>query len=156
MKITRNLPCFPSFHKYNTEMLKAVYSFNQRITSNDILFEEVPCLCKNEVFALIASADRYGLIQSTVICNRCGLVQSNPRMTPECYRVFYESDEYRRLYDGSAFDYEKFYTSGRGNSIYETLLRHKQLKKSDSVLEIGSGGVEPTTIHRKGPVRAWI
>lgn len=149
MQITDKLININLFHErgrhyleLDDTQLKAVSDFNRRILSSRIPFEEVPCLCGNDKFSLVASIDRYGLIQSTVICKKCGLIQNNPRMTAQYYRFFYESDEYRRLYDGDNFvnNYETFYSDGRGDSIYQTIIEHKNLKKIKSVLEFGTGG----------------
>lgn len=43
--------------------------------------------------------DRYGINQQTVICKKCGLVYSSPRLTTESVRIFYESDDYRKIYE---------------------------------------------------------
>ncbi len=149
MQVTDKLIHIKLFHKQGRHYLKlddtqakAVSDFNQKILSKRIPFEGVLCLCGNDEFSLVASIDRYGLMQSTVICKECGLIQSNPRMTEAYYKFFYESDEYRRLYDKDDFieKYEAFYTDGRGDSIYQTIIKHKSLKEIKSVLEFGAGG----------------
>lgn len=149
MLIAGKLIDIKPFHEYGRHCLKldeaqiqAVSEFNNRIQNKEIVFEEVPCLCGNDQFSLVASVDRYGLIQSTVLCKECGLMQSIPRMTKEYYQFFYESDEYRRLYNGNDFVHsvESHYTDGRGDAIYQTITRHKNLDEIKTVLEFGAGG----------------
>ena len=149
MPITEKLTNINLFHKYgshylklDTSQLKLVSDFNKKIISKLIPFEEVPCLCGNNIFALIASIDCYGFFQSTVICKKCGLIQSNPRVKTEYYRFFYESDEYRRLYDGDNFIacYESFYHDGRGDKIFDRIVNYRNLETIKSVLEIGAAG----------------
>jgi 2-polyprenyl-3-methyl-5-hydroxy-6-metoxy-1,4-benzoquinol methylase len=121
--------------------------FNHRIQSGQIPLEWVPCLCGNNdetQTCLLAKEDRYGLLQPTVICKKCGLVQSNPRMTAEGYEHFYTSDHYRRLYEGDNYNqkYLDSYNSGSGSVILKAvgLTRKKPVGHDDRVLEIGAGG----------------
>lgn len=62
-------------------------------------FESYACECgaTEEDFDVLAEKDRYGLKSRTVICRRCGLVMTNPRMTQESYDCFYDT-EYGKLY----------------------------------------------------------
>jgi 2-polyprenyl-3-methyl-5-hydroxy-6-metoxy-1,4-benzoquinol methylase len=149
MKIIERLTRIRRFHEYGSHFLdldvmqsRAVEDFNRRVLNGEIPFEEVPCLCGNDQFSLIASTERHGLIQSTVICVECGLVQSNPRIKATYYRYFYESDEYRKLYDGNHFieNFQSFFTDDHGNHIYHAIIKHKPLKEINSVLEFGAGG----------------
>ena len=65
----------------NKSQLDVREKLNEKIRTNNILFEDVPCLCGSNDSDLICSIDRYGLDQKTVICRDCGLIRSNPRMT---------------------------------------------------------------------------
>ena len=114
----------------NYKQKKFVKDFNNK----ERQFEMVKCLCEGNDFLLIADIDRYGLKQNTVICKRCGLVLSNPRMTENEYRDFYTEDIYRNIYDPSP-DYENFYKAE--NDIYKLVSR---FKNSVLVLEVGAGG----------------
>lgn len=121
---------------------KLIENFNQKVLSGKIKFEEVDCLCGNRYFHLLAGIDRYGFIQSTVMCNRCGLIMSNPRMTEEFYQKFYKSDEYRKLYDGLNYltKYESNYSDGRAIPIFKSVTAVKPANKISSLLEFGAGG----------------
>jgi len=134
----------PGYHciKLSDFQQKAVSEFNKKILAKKLLYENVLCLCGKDKFSLVAGIDRYGFIQSTVMCKNCGLIQSNPRLTPEYYCNFYESDSYRRLYDGEDFvrDYELIYKDGRSEVIYQTIIKYKDLNEIKSVLEFGAGG----------------
>src|ERR1039458_2116410 len=74
------------------DQLQHVNKFNLNVEGGRIAFESVPCLCGSCDFTLLASYDRYAMRQSTVVCVGCGLIQSNPRMTPQAYADFYSSD----------------------------------------------------------------
>ena len=78
------------FLALNKSQLDIRNKLNKKIQNNDIQFEDVSCLCGRNDSDLICSFDRYGLDQKTVICRDCGLIRSNPRMTEEEYRYFYE------------------------------------------------------------------
>lgn len=121
---------------------QAVASFNADLAAGSIETEAVDCLCGTDEFSLIATVDRYGLSQSTVICTACGLIQSNPRLTSGEYERFYASDRYRLIYEGS--DYlalaEDRYTLGYGESIYTGVADTVDVAHVGTVLEFGAGG----------------
>jgi SAM-dependent methyltransferase len=122
--------------------VESVRAMNQRIRASDIPFETVACICGGTDFQQIAGTDRYGLLQPTAICTSCGLVQSHPRMTDDAYRHFYESDEYRRIYEGEPFPQkcETNYTDSRGKALFSKLARYREASSIGSVLEVGAGG----------------
>lgn len=124
------------------DQVAAVAAMNEKIERSEIPFECVDCPCGSSRFAGLACSDRYGLIQSTVICTRCGLVQSNPRMTESAYRRFYESDEYRVIYEGDRFldACQAHYLDGRGNAVYERVTSYRPATQIRSVLEFGAAG----------------
>ncbi len=121
---------------------RLVREFNHNITSNRVVLEEVPCLCGGKDFELIASVDRYGILQRTVLCINCGLIQSNPRMTMAQYKDFYSSDLYRRCYEGDdylAIDSRK-YSDGSVQHIFEAIDKIKKIGPGTTVLELGAAG----------------
>ncbi len=123
--------------------LNLVKEFNSNIAKNKVLFEEVPCLCGCLEFELIASVDRYTILQKTVICTNCGLIQSNPRMTRDQYRDFYSSDLYRRCYEGE--DYiqtlgNRKYEDSSVIHIFEAVDKVRKITPGITVVELGAGG----------------
>jgi len=119
-----------------------INKFNKDVLSGKISFETISCLCNNKEFSLIASVDRYSMLQKTVICTKCGLILSNPRMTEQQYRIFYTSDVYRNCYESHNFlkKYKSFYNLNYGKIIFDTVCKVKNLENIHSVLEIGAGG----------------
>ena len=128
--------------KLTNTQIAHVERLNQKIEKGSITFETIECLCGCESFDIIASVDRYSILQQTVICRKCGLVQSNPRMTESDYRNFYESDEYRNIYEnGSLKQYTQYkYEENPGRKIHEKIVNHKPLSEISDVFEIGAGG----------------
>ena len=132
--------------KLNKLQLDVLNKLNKKIQNNDIQFEDVSCLCGRNDSDLICSFDRYGLDQKTVICRYCGLIRSNPRMTEEEYRYFYESDTYMLLYDGEnteeyfrkKFDEPDKYLND-GKNILERMKQFKKVDESVNILEFGCG-----------------
>jgi 2-polyprenyl-3-methyl-5-hydroxy-6-metoxy-1,4-benzoquinol methylase len=120
----------------------AILEFNAKVQKGEIQFESVACLCGSRKFVHLAGYDRYGMSQSTVVCENCGLVQSNPRMTPDEYARFYSSDTYRRCYDSSDYleKYEARYSPRTGQYIFQEVHKVKTVKSGVSILEIGAGG----------------
>ena len=59
-----------------------------------------PCLlCGERGHRLLAERDRYGLPVRTVVCEGCGLLRSDPVLTPPSLASFYAS-HYRALHEG--------------------------------------------------------
>ena len=81
---------------------------------NDFLaypFESVTCnLCGADDTKIIATRSAYGIPLNTVICNRCGLIYHNPRMTLEGFKKFYEHD-YRDLIKSSIAPEVSFFSA---------------------------------------------
>ena len=134
------------FLDLNKSQLDIRNKLNKKIQNNDIQFEDVSCLCGRNDSDLICSFDRYVLDQKTVICRYCGLIRSNPRMTEEEYRNFYESDTYRFLYESEnieeyfrkKFDEPDKYLND-GKNILERMKKFKQVDESVNILEFGCG-----------------
>jgi len=126
----------------STKQKKHINEFNRDVLEGKIEFEKVNCLCSNDEFSLLGDVDRYSLLQKTVMCTKCGLIQSNPRMTEKEYERFYSSDRYRNIYEPeNSFErYKPLFTSLTGNFIVEAVSKVKDLEKVNSVMEIGAGG----------------
>lgn len=113
-----------------------------RLESEDYPFENFACECgaTEEDFDVLAEKDRYGLKSRTVICRKCGLVMTNPRMTQAGYDIFYDK-EYGKLYrDQDAPDDAYFARRVEyGKTIYDYLQENYD-KSFQNVLEIGCAG----------------
>jgi len=122
--------------KLNESQKNAIIEFNQR----NFEYENVPCIvCKSNDYEILAEQDRLGLKNSVVICKECGLVRTNPRMTQQSYKKFYELD-YRKINEETNEPtnqiFDRLYRSGKG--IYENIqsaIDHSIEKKF--VVEIG-------------------
>ena len=121
---------------------RLVREFNEKVKTGAIEFEYVPCLCGSNVFDLVASVDKFSMLQQTVLCNKCGLIQSNPRMTKEEYADFYTSDLYRKCYESENYlqIYENKYIEDTARHIFDEVNKIKKVDSNCSVLEIGAGG----------------
>ena len=126
----------------NSEQRQYIEQFNNAVSLGTVKFEAVPCLCSSKEFDLIARYDRYSMRQDTVMCTKCGLILSNPRLTEEEYARFYETDTYRKCY--TSIDYlntcRKKYNSTTGQHIFNAILKVEELNQIKTVMEFGAGG----------------
>lgn len=118
----------------------------QKVNTGVYKFEQVDCpVCGQQHFHALGEKDRYGLYFPVKVCTNCGLIQTNPRMTPEAYNEFYNS-EYRPLYEGrpeaSPEAFQLQYQRGTRILAYLAQFWSKPAEES-FVLEVGcgSGGV---------------
>jgi SAM-dependent methyltransferase len=104
--------------------------------------EEVSCYCGESNGHEIALRDRYGFEVRTLLCMRCGLFRTSPRMTAESTQAFY-LDDYRALYTDGRMDLLSFheFCLRRGRNIIDTM--PNLLARIDTVFDIGcaSGGM---------------
>ncbi|RXG33507.1 hypothetical protein [Methanohalophilus sp. WG1-DM] len=106
--------------KLNKLQKEMVCQINENIKQHTYNFEHVPCtICNNKDFTNLSEKDRYGLYMPVVICKKCGLIQTNPRMDQQSYNQFYDT-EYRKLYVGTEEPTNDFFTSQfeNGERIY--------------------------------------
>ncbi len=123
-------------------------SVDEKVSLGTYKFEEVDCcVCGRKNFKILSLKDRYGLFCPVVICQQCGLVQTNPRMTKESYGFFYNC-EYNRLdrvyFETPEPQFETFFQAqySRGESIHSYIKNKNILIKPMSemfVLEVGCG-----------------
>tara|TARA_Y100000310_G_C20567540_1_gene756293 strand:- start:67 stop:1119 length:1053 start_codon:yes stop_codon:yes gene_type:complete len=127
-----------SLNKIQLETKKKI---EKKIEDGYYSFKAVNCIvCDSRDFELLSEKDRFGLFMSVVICKKCGLVQTNPRMTESNYLEFYEQ-EYRRLYS-SHETINSFFKGqlGQGKIIYDFIKNAtKHHITGKFVLEIGAG-----------------
>lgn len=106
----------------------------------------VPCLCGEKDNVVISETDRYGLKLNTVICKKCGLLRTNPRLDKDSLSEFYKK-EYRDLYMESKNVEEEYFKNmvQRGREILGLIKKYcKETEFSDTrVIEIGcsAGGI---------------
>ena len=79
-------PIYQLTQKQEVEVKK----FNQ---NRKIHLEPVNCIiCNSTNYKVLYTNDRHGIYQQTVLCNTCGLVYSNPRMSEKSLNYFYSSN----------------------------------------------------------------
>ena len=61
--------------------------------------ETVKCFCGADNCSKVTSKDRHGINYNLCLCNECGILYANPRMTEDSFKAFY-NDDYRALYVG--------------------------------------------------------
>ena len=75
MKNSRDYPIL----KLSQNQINAVNKFNN---NREIKFEKISCLiCGSSNHKVLFTNERHGLDQQTVLCKKCGLIFSNPRMS---------------------------------------------------------------------------
>jgi SAM-dependent methyltransferase len=115
-----------------------------QLLEGTVTLQRTPCLCGESGGTLLAERDRWGLPVSTVLCTRCALVRTSPRLPDSYLPAFYEH-EYRLLMDGissptpAAFELQQ----RRGREAMEFLVATGPVGPGTRVYEIGcsAGGV---------------
>lgn len=120
---------------------KYIEQVNQKCETGVYEMESYVCECGNKgPYVKLSEKDRYGIKMDTVICQKCGLIMTNPRMKKENYDEFYEN-EYPYIYraiDKPDDDYFK----GRVDygELIVKFIEEKGKPQGKSVLEIGCAG----------------
>ncbi len=128
----------------NSLQIEMKRQVERKIENNIYQFEVIPCcICGSAEFKPLAGKDRYGLYMPVVICERCGLIQTNPRMNQESYNEFY-NHEYRKLYTGMETPTDVFFQVQyrKGQEIFNYLQDVQVLPKPVTglfVFEVGCG-----------------
>ena len=117
-----------------------VKNYNKKARNGTLAYEVLPCLCKQQVFKTLLKYGRLGEWSPVVICQKCGLIQCNPRLTEEEYDRFYSSDEYRELYVGETFLKEQENRFVENNHIFDDLASVIKKRGLNTILEVGCGG----------------
>jgi len=119
---------------------EAIRATCDRLASGEYAQEFTPCICGSFEELCVAAVDRYGIPHRTVLCTRCGLLRTNPRMKEEAYAHFYQHF-YRAIYERPGHDPEVYFamqeTTARLRAI--RTLRRVSLGAGSSVAEIGCG-----------------
>ncbi len=100
----------------------------------------VPCECGADEAhdMLVAERDRYGLPVRTVLCGRCGLLRTTPRLSAEATARFYDED-YRDLYTGEQVGPEGLFANQRQRGAAQLARLGKLFDSARTVYEIGCG-----------------
>lgn len=109
------------------------------------------CICSSDSSVLVSERDRYGLMNSTVLCQECGLLRTEPVLRPEDYANFYYHS-YRTLYFEEKFATDEFFESQRRGAqpIIEYLSKSIALPNDSLMLDVGcgSGGMVQAFVDR--------
>jgi hypothetical protein len=132
----------------NEVQIQTKKDIEEKIKNKIYSFETVICpVCNNaDKFLILAEKDRYGLECTTVICKKCGLLITSPRMTQLSYNEFYDR-EYRKLYSASEVSTDSYFNKQYSHGILICNFIKYHLKINDFnnkfVVEIGcsAGGI---------------
>lgn len=109
--------------------------FNLDVNSGKYKKENVSCICGSEDYKQITTKDRYGIDYALCLCLNCGILYSNPRLTEESFKKFYETD-YRKIYSDTGE------ISDNGDNIKELIcgiLEDFELPMPKIIFEVGCG-----------------
>lgn len=114
--------------------------------------EGYACECGSETdFDILAEKDRYGIPLRTVICRKCGMIMTNPRMNQTAYDYFYKN-YFGKIYRGDSGSESDESIATRfcdrgiyGEKIFSFIEKEKDYDYN-TVLEIGcaAGGILKT------------
>jgi len=129
------------FSALSDEAKQIVLDYNDKIFKNIYKMENVNCICGETSATTISNQDRYGFIYETVLCERCGLLYSSPRVVEDVILDFYKSGDYRKVY-GTVEEEEKNYEGHLMNAkiIFMDLAEAIKGRTTKTVLDFGCGG----------------
>lgn len=125
--------------KLNSLQLRIKELFEKALDEGDLIFNYIPCNCGKDNASVLATTDRYGFWVRTVICHNCGLIRTNPQLTPESSQNFYKK-YYRSLYTGSKIPDTRFFDNQKrnGEKKLSFITQYTNLT-SGNVFEVGTG-----------------
>lgn len=108
----------------------------------------IPCnVCGGSDVEQVRSKDRHGQPLRSVICRRCGLVWTDPRLTPDEVRDFY-TNQYRLEYKG-AYEPRPRQRFRNAKTARDRLRRLADvIRPSAKVLDVGAGSGEVVYLLR--------
>ena len=97
------------------------------------------CLCGAIDDIVVACKDRYGIPLRTVLCKGCGLMRSDPYLSPDALVKFYRND-YRSIYEYAASPDSRYLARmiTNGERIYQ-FFRDHNVAIPKHVFEVGCG-----------------
>jgi 2-polyprenyl-3-methyl-5-hydroxy-6-metoxy-1,4-benzoquinol methylase len=129
--------------KLSQRQIEYINKFNN---NPKIKFEKISCVnCSSANQKILFTNDRHGLNQKTVLCKKCGLIFSNPRMTQNSTDFFYKGDLYRNIYEETELgeqigsEYEELEKNPNPSRHSFDIINSLNLKYQ-SVCEIGAAG----------------
>lgn len=116
---------------------KAVAAFNRQVSEGHYATEPCSCLCGANHFWRICRHDSGGMWAPTVLCCECGLIYTEPRLTREAVRQFYNSGDFKSTC--SVFEYIEGGTraDGQGSEIFAVMQPLMVSRDLHSVFEVG-------------------
>ncbi|MBW2623788.1 MAG: methyltransferase domain-containing protein, partial [Deltaproteobacteria bacterium] len=99
----------------------------------------IPCnACGSETVEELSLKARNGSYLRTIICQKCGLIWSDPRPSEDQLRKYYASD-YRREYKGVCLPKLKHIYRDANDALLRYRFLEEILSEDASILDIGSG-----------------
>jgi 2-polyprenyl-3-methyl-5-hydroxy-6-metoxy-1,4-benzoquinol methylase len=128
--------------KLSPIQIKYRNQFLEKLSNGIYRVEPNRCICGHNDDMHIANIDRYKIPLTTVLCQSCGLMRSDPYYNSDTLSGFYK-DEYRGIYNGNIYPSDNFFKEQVvfGGDIYKFIT--KEYFKSDinnkKIFEIGCG-----------------
>lgn len=120
----------------------AINQFEEKIKTGEYILDNLNCpLCDNSKSTLLYNRDRYGIKINTVICDRCGLLRSDPYYTQSTLNKYYQN-EYRLIYTNSQKATDEFFEDeiNTGKNILKFISKSVNIDFTNmKVYEIGAG-----------------
>jgi len=107
--------------------LAVLNQFKEKIARGIYPTEAAVCFCGADNDTVLVEKDRQGLPHRIVVCEECGLVRANPRMTAGAYHEFY-NNEYRQI------NYPFHVEGSSSHEEDEATLLDLQIEKSKELL----------------------
>lgn len=111
--------------------------FNLKVKEGIYNRDFVKCFCGADHYKEMTHHDRYGIDYTLCLCQECGLLYSNPRMTEDSFKQFYEND-YRNIYS-DRYEISEEKGNERIKKYVENILKEYEQPMPKTVFEIGCG-----------------
>ncbi len=113
----------------------------RKVLLSELPVEIIDCpVCSGASFTRLGVNDRYRMGLTTVGCNQCGLIMTNPQPTMEAMNSFYEKD-YRSYYQNTIAPSEDYvrtlHKDKRAQHLVDYLQMHNCVQADARILDVG-------------------
>lgn len=141
----KDLESFLSNYKKQTSFNKTTQKYIDLllndIKNTNVKLETISnCACGSDSFSNISKIDRFGLAFNSLLCNKCGLINTSPRIKEESLAYYYSNFYHYLIYGNESLESRtSLFSPKQGNKIFNLTKNLLKDLKALNILEIGCG-----------------